>query len=163
MSATMRPCRTCNVEKPLSEFHAHRDCKSGKSHTCRECKKLYLRAHRKKNSNEITKRYEKTPRGFLMRLYRNMQSRTAGIQKLKAHLYVGKSLLPREEFYEWAMSDPEFERLFRIWECANHDRRLTPTVDRIDSSAGYELANMRWLTHSENSRHVRRREARPSI
>lgn len=109
------------------------------------------REQRRANGNAHTRKYEKTRKGFLMRLYRNMQSRTCGVQAKKAHLYKGLSLLPREAFYTWALGHPDFDNLFTAWEAANYDRKLTPTVDRIDSGVGYELPNMRWLTHSVNS------------
>ena len=112
----------------------------------------WQRNYRKKNNNSVTKRYEKTPSGFLMRLYRNMQSRVTGVQKKKAHLYKNKELLDREVFYTWAKNQKRFWVMFREWELSNHNRKLTPTVDRIDSSKGYILSNMEWVTHSENSR-----------
>ncbi|SRR6266496_494154 len=108
--------------------------------------------YRKLTNNMATKKYEKSKNGFLMRLYRNMQSRILGIQKEKIHLYKNKSLLEREDFYKWALESKDFEKLFSAWEKNCYDRKLTPTVDRINSSKGYELDNMRWLTHSENSR-----------
>jgi hypothetical protein len=101
---------------------------------------------------EICKKYERTKKGVLMRKYRNMQSRIEGIQKKKHHLYRGKELLPREEFYEWAMSDPEYDRLYREWVESGFDRKLAPSVDRLDPSSGYTIENMQWVTHSENSR-----------
>lgn len=112
----------------------------------------YQKERRKRNHNADTKKYEKTPNGFLMRLYRNMESRVTGIQKQKHHLYRGLSLLPRQEFYDWAKSNQEFWNLFSEWVSSQYDRRKTPTVDRIDSSKGYTLNNMEWVTHSENSR-----------
>ena len=42
---------------------------------------------------EICNRYEKTPKGFLMRLYRNMKSRVKGVQQAKHHLYEHCELL----------------------------------------------------------------------
>jgi hypothetical protein len=42
--------------------------------------------------------------------------------------------------------------MFEIYKSSEFNRKLAPTVDRIDSSKGYSLDNMRWLTHSENSR-----------
>jgi hypothetical protein len=102
--------------------------------------------------NSITHKYEKTINGFLMREYRNMQSRVTGVQKQKAHLYLGKELLSREAFYEWALCNTEFMFLFITWENNGYLQKLTPTVDRIDSGRGYTLDNMEWVTHSENSR-----------
>lgn len=45
-----------------------------------------------------------------------------------------------------------FHELFLSWEQSNYSRKLTPSVDRIDSSKGYYLGNMEWVTHSENSK-----------
>lgn len=96
-------------------------------------------------------KYEKTPNGFLMRAYRNMQSRVTGVQKAKAHLYKGLPILPRQDFYKWARSNRDFWRLYRAWKLADFDRRLTPSANRIDSSQGYLLGNIEWVTHSVNS------------
>jgi len=81
-----------------------------------------------------------------------MQSRINGVQKLKWHLYAGLKLLPREKFYSWALKDPEFHQLFGVWETAGYPMKLTPSVDRVDAFYGYEIWNMEWVTHSENSR-----------
>jgi hypothetical protein len=94
---------------------------------------------------EWTQRYEKTKSGFLVRLYRNMRSRIVGIQKTKHHLYEGKCILEKEMFYEWANSSKEFHRLFGIWEISGYKRRLTPSVDRVDSTRGYIDDNMEWV------------------
>jgi hypothetical protein len=117
-----------------------------------EQKNAWQRIHRKLNENSCTKKYEKTKKGFLMRLYRNMQSRVSGVQKVKSHLYEGKSLLSRDEFYSWTESNKQFHDLFDAWENSNYERRLTPSVDRIDSSLGYELHNMEWIPFHENCR-----------
>lgn len=107
------------------------------------------RRRRHETNNAATKKYEKTPKGYLMRSYRNMLSRVQGVQKIGT--WTGKEILPKEEFYEWALSDPTFRRLFAAYEESDYERRLAPSPDRIDSSKGYTLDNMRWLTHSENS------------
>lgn len=117
----------------------------------RQNKLAWQRAYRRKDPKYYAK-YEKTKNGFLMRMYRNMQSRITGIQSAKHHLYSGKYLLPREEFYSWAKESEMFHRLFEIWTNAGYARKLTPSVDRVDSSQGYYLHNMEWVTHSENSR-----------
>jgi len=119
-----------------------------KNHTERMA---WQREQRKLTGNAWTKKYEKTPKGFLMRTYRNMKSRVSGIQWRKAHLYKDLSILPREEFYEWALGNPDFWSLFSIWKDSGYSRRLTPSINRIDSNRGYELNNIEWLTHSANS------------
>jgi hypothetical protein len=118
----------------------------------KEEKNVYQREHRKQNGNVYTHRYEKTIPGFLMRSYRNMQSRVSGVQKKKAHLYKGLSLLDRQDFYDLSKNDWHFFELWLDWIKSDYDRKLTPSVNRIDSSRGYEPDNIEWLTHSENSR-----------
>jgi hypothetical protein len=110
------------------------------------------RKRRKEDGNAATHKYEKTINGFLMRTYRNMLSRVTGIQHKKAHLYLGLSILTKDEFYSWAKRDEAFNELFSIWTKSEYNRLLTPSIDRIDSTKGYELDNIRWLTNSENSK-----------
>lgn len=117
-----------------------------------EQRNAWQRAYRITNGNANTHKYERTINGFLMRKYRNMESRVLGIQKLKAHLYKNKSLLSRKKFYEWATGNQQFHKLWSVWVNSGHDRKLCPTVDRINPKLGYSLKNMRWITHSENSR-----------
>lgn len=112
----------------------------------------YQKQWRKKTKNASTNRYEKTIKGFLMRKYRNMLSRAAGIQHEKQHLYRSKYILSKEDFYNWAKSSNTFYKLFKEWELSNYDRKLCPSVDRMDPSKGYFVGNMQWLTHSQNSR-----------
>lgn len=110
------------------------------------------RQYRRRTGNAATKKYERTKKGKLMRIYRNMLSRVTGVQRHKFHLYAGKTILDKREFYDWAMSSRTFHRLYDAWAESGFDRKLAPSVDRIDSSEGYELHNMEWVTHSENSR-----------
>ena len=112
----------------------------------------WQKEYRQKNDNIHTKVYEKTIKGFLMRLYRNMQSRIDGVQKEKYKLYRGKELLDRESFYWWALGSPEFYQLFGEYKASGYERALAPSVDRVDSRQGYNINNMEWVTMSENSR-----------
>lgn len=116
------------------------------------------RERRLKTGNANTKKYEKTKNGFLMRAYRNMQSRVEGIQWRKQHLYSGKEIISREVFYDWSKSSPDFHTLFDEWEKSGYQRRITPSVDRIDSSIGYAIANMRWVPFHENCRNINRKK-----
>jgi hypothetical protein len=141
----MKQCSQCGTVCEDSSFKKQ-------SRVCRTCTMENQREYRRKNGNSCTLSYEKTKTGFLMRLYRNMESRVTGVQSKKAYLYEGKFLLTREAFYSWAIDSPEFHIMFAAWEEAHYDRKLTPTVDRENSKLGYSLDNMRWLTHSENSR-----------
>jgi hypothetical protein len=111
-----------------------------------------LTIEQKETRQRSIKKWHKTKKGFLSRLYKNMRSRVEGIQTKKIHLYLGLYLLPRMEFYSWALNTEEFNDLFDAWGSSGRQRKLTPSIDRIDASKGYEISNMRWLTHSQNSK-----------
>lgn len=115
------------------------------------CSAHYKKARYKENPN-INKEYEKTEFGFIMRMYNNMKFRVAGVDKNKRHLYAGKPLLPKEEFYDWAKNHPSFKRLFIDYKLSNYARRKAPSVDRLNPDLGYTIDNMEWVTQSENSR-----------
>jgi len=155
-------CKKCNKEFEVYETGNILSNKA-KEYLYRENKnRVYfslcypcLRARAKKNweRNKISAiKYEKGVNGYLMRMYRNMKSRVTGVQKLKFHLYQGKEILPKEEFYSWAKSSEKFYQLFSQYVESGRDRKLAPSVDRIDSNKGYTIENMEWVTHSENSR-----------
>ena len=144
-------CIRCGIEQNIYEFRKQKETHDGHANQCRICLNEIQRIKRKENGNDATHRYEKTPKGFLMREYRNMESRVTGVQKKKAHLYLGLPLLDRESFYIWGYNQIEFHALFEAWEASGYNRKVTPTVDRINSNRGYELGNMEWVTHSVNS------------
>jgi hypothetical protein len=149
----MKECYKCKQTKSNDEFHFASKSKGDKLKTwCIVCERLHRREYLKRVGNVSYHNYEKTHKGFLMRLYRNMKSRVSGIQKKCIHLYYGKELLPKDDFYSWANSCPEFYRIFDKYQKSGYDRKEAPTVDRIDPLKGYSIDNMRWLTHSENSR-----------
>jgi hypothetical protein len=110
------------------------------------------RDRRVKNNNATSKKYEKTDKGFLVRVYRNMLSRVSGVTKNKNHLYLGLEILDKNTFYEWSLQNNDFKELFTYWLMCNYERKYTPSIDRIDSKKGYTLDNIQWITFSENCR-----------
>jgi len=112
----------------------------------------WQRNYRKKTANASTKKYEKTKKGKLVRTYRNMLSRTKGILKKKVHLYGGLPILDKEDFYSWSLENKDFHETFEKWVESGYEKRFSPSIDRLDTSEGYVVGNMRWVTHSENSR-----------
>jgi hypothetical protein len=111
----------------------------------------------KEKFKESCRKYERTnPRGFLVRVYRNMWSRVVGIQRREAQFYEGLPILPKTAFYLWALGDDSaFWPLWHKWQTTGRERRLVPSVDRIDAAGGYTIDNIQWLTHAQNSGKVR--------
>ena len=113
-------------------------------------KKYKTREDKLKALSSNNKKYWKTKNGKLMMTYNNMNRRVRGY--VKKHLYEGLSILDRQSFYEWSLTNEDFNRIYDGWLKSEYDRKLSPSIDRIDSNKGYTLNNIRWITHSENSR-----------
>lgn len=145
-------CNVCKKELPINLFNKHSTTADKRQNQCRICRNAVQRKYRSKNGNSCTIVYEKTKKGFLMRCYRNMSSRVAGIQKKGIEHYLNLELLDKKTYYDWALADLEFNKLFYEWERSGYERKITPSIDRKDSKRGYSLNNIRWVTHSENSR-----------
>ena len=111
----------------------------------------YQREYRKRTNNAATIKYEKTINGFLMRLYANMKGRVSNADSKKAHLYFGKSILSKEEFIKFSLDSVSFSLLFTAYKESGYQRRLCPSPDRVDSSKGYSVDNIEWVTQSVNS------------
>jgi len=148
----MKKCNDCGEIKPSDQFKKHTSTKDRLSNFCRICTNERQIEYRKRTHSVLTKVYEKTMNGYIMRMYRNMASRVMGIQKSKAHLYFGKELMSKYEFYAIAKYSSDFSELFEKYKLSGFDLKQAPSVDRIDSSLGYTNDNIRFITHSENSR-----------
>lgn len=149
-------CKTCRVEKDLSEFRIHRDCRMGVTPNCANCLNAKSRIKTKlpeyvKRNRVFQRNYCKTFSGYMVRSYRNMKSRVTGVQKKKAHLYLGLEILPKRLYYKMCYESDTFRNLYEAYKASGWDRKLAPSPDRIDASRGYSLDNIRFVTHSENS------------
>lgn len=122
-----------------------------------ELRNTKAREYRKINLlkvKEIEHNYRHSLRGNLTCTYKRMLDRVKGnmTQKRSIHHYKGLEILDRQEFLEWALKDKEYTLLHKLWVLSNYDIKYAPSINRIDSSKGYTIDNIEWLTHSENSR-----------
>lgn len=93
-----------------------------------------------------------TAEGFLRWKYKDMKQRVSSPSRHGAKLYYGLSLMSLEEFMAWASADSVFNKLWKAFILSGRVRRLTPTIDRIDTLRGYVAGNVQFLTHSQNTK-----------
>lgn len=94
---------------------------------------------------QYLKEWSKTCTGCLSYIYSRMKRR---VKSFKYHK--GLSIISRKDFYAWAESRDDYKQLFQKWVLSNYDKRLSPSIDRIDSSKEYTVDNMNFLTTHEN-------------
>lgn len=98
----------------------------------------------------VSHKHKATIDRFLSNLYIRMNQRIQGKNTRNPHLFKGKSIMPRDVFKEWAKNHPDFLKLYKQWFISGFDQKLTPSVNRLDSSRGYTLDNVEWVTFSNN-------------
>jgi len=164
----MKKCRVCLQEKEHSSFYPTSGNADGYMNICKPCKKVYdsdrlkIQKHRDRKkhtqkeygikTNHIhNKSWLKTKQGYLSKTYATMKKRVTSINEPN---YYGIDLLPKFDFYEFSKLDSSFIRLFNEYEKNGFKPRTGPSIDRIDPNMGYTLSNIRWITHSENSRNA---------
>jgi len=146
--------------KEWSEKNRERESKKDALYYQKNKKKLMAQRAKYKAANkeklavrrrEVVKLWRRTVDGFLFKIYEGMYNRVKGnTHPSKFHLWKGKPILPRETFIEWSKNHPSFLSLFKRWGMSGYDRKLTPSVNRIDSNRGYTLDNIEWITFSQN-------------
>ena len=95
-----------------------------------------------------------------------ISSRTSSIHKRKYKSYTDVerkiSKVELSRFFEenW----DTFMEMFEDWRNSGFQRRLYPSIDRIDSSGHYELVNIRLLPFHENARlGSKKKDASPKV
>ena len=145
----MKKCKDCKVQKQLSEFY-------GVQGECKECTKKAVRKNYKQN-REYYRKYDKHRQRYSIKRIINhkysMMKMSVEGRNHHGRSCVGKELCTKEEFLAWfKKTEVQFIKLYKVWKKSGFDRKLSPSVDRIDNSRGYSIDNIQWLTQSDNSK-----------
>lgn len=90
---------------------------------------------------------------FLKNLYTQIKYRVTSKTRKQSYLYYGLGLMNKSDFLDY-IHNIDFNNLYDKW-IENKDRKLTPTLDRIDSSKGYVFDNLKWETLSDNVKNIK--------
>lgn len=137
-------CRRCGQSvqtkgagrQSLRDYRTHREDWRGRTMIgtlCVDCKNASQREGRKRNSNRIQKRYEKTVNGILIRRH----------QKVLPWWDID-----RLSFVAWAKSDKEFLSLYTKYRDSGFDWNIAPTVLILDERLPASTQNCVWVPYS---------------
>lgn len=59
--------------------------------------------------------------------------------------------IERDAFVKWSLDNDNFVRLHKEYVTTGFKRGLAPSIDRLDSNKDYCIANLQWITASQNS------------
>lgn len=90
------------------------------------------------------------PRCFLQNKYSQIKTRCTNPNQECSKYYKGLTFCTKTEFMNRFINDKVFLRLYKAWQESNFQMNLCPSIDRIDSTKGYTIDNIRFLEHGEN-------------
>ncbi len=127
---------------------------------CKNCVKEYERSKRLSNVEKFNSYDKNRYRNNIERIfscrYDGMRRRVLGLCKRGS---TGKELLNEKEFIDWCHIPEVFNSFMDIydaWVISIFERKLSPSIDRIDNSRGYTVDNLQWITQSENTKKFHR-------
>ena len=143
----MKKCFVCHKEKKLVDFYAHPRTTDGHLGKCKECCKQYQRGRDTRAYDSY--RYRNSIKRYLSAKYLGMKSRCSGNGHASYH---GRELMDKDQWTRWCEeSYPTFISLYANWRESGFQKRLAPSVDRVDNSKGYVVGNLQWLSQSANT------------
>jgi len=116
---------------------------------CKTC-----RSSRRKNTGRNDKEYCRkyranlkfNPKSYLRKRYDSIVGR---VKRFKT--YKGRAVsFTKQEFVNFGLDDPSFNKLYNEWKESGFSYSLTPSVDRIDNDKGYDLTNIQFITLVDN-------------
>ena len=121
---------------------------------CSQCKQLLLTTHFNKqhtgkdglraDCKECKRRFVRSKRGLVKQCFNQQHAKT----KRRGYSQPDYS---EEDFYKWAIQDPEFHELFEAWELSDYKSNFKPSFDRINDYISYRLNNIRATTWAQNN------------
>lgn len=155
----MKYCFKCGIKKDLEEFYKHPQMPDGRVNKCKECNKKDVREnlHKKKKyyAKYDRKRIRYNFNYIFLHRFSGILARVEGRvgKRTKPYKVTGTRMFTKEQFLRWCYLPKnlnKFQRLHEEWVKSKFQRKLCPSIDRINEDKGYTLNNIQWLTCGDN-------------
>ena len=151
-----KQCIKCNKEYPISHFQAMWKDVVKKRRVCSTCKNLEVALKGWNRSHKPLKptKHARGPKEFLRGIWKSMQRRVSGKDVNKE--YTGLYICSHADFIALFKDDPKFLWLLEQYDQQRAETQMecrswAPSIDRVLSSEGYTLDNIRFISQSYNS------------
>ena len=128
----MKQCTRCKQIKDISEFGKNKNGKNGLRSYCKECQAV------------LNKMYRHSKDGVIASIYSHQRNSS----KRRKHPIPTYS---KQELKDWLFSQKKFHLLYDNWKRLDFQSMYKPSVDRIDDSIGYTMANIQLMIWGENN------------
>ena len=128
---TTKRCTQRNQIKNISEFGRDKHTKDNLKRWCKEC------------MNAQNREYKHSKEGIAAKIYSDQRKSS----NRRGHIMPTYTMI---ELREWMMSQKKFHILYDNWKRLDYQKMYIPSVDRIDDSIGYTMANIQLMTWREN-------------
>lgn len=125
----MKQCSDCHKTLPFADFNPRLRNKDGYDIRCRSCR--YLR-YNKENPNNV-----------LRIMYRSQCDHSV----IRGHTPPAYTMA---QLGQWIEAQPHAYDMWQAWIQSEYNTELKPSIDRLNNSQSYTLANIRLVTWQEN-------------
>ena len=129
----MKLCNKCNEHKSLSLFSKKRASEDGLQKYCKACVTQFMLD------------YKRTKNGLIATIYDNQKSNS----KQRGNKPPNYKMV---ELKDWFYLQPNQELLYINWVESGYEKKLRPSVDRLDDSKEYSLSNIQLMTWEQNNK-----------
>lgn len=151
-------CFKCKQLKNINEFYKHKQMGDGHLNKCKECTKKDSATTSRKPIHGYANYDQYRQRHSIKRIFshRYIGIKSRCLKEIKGHSYssYGKKFLSREDWLKWCYEDKNYKKflkLYKNWKLSNFNKKLSPSIDRINNKRSYMKNNLQWLTLSQNS------------
>ena len=146
----LKKCRTCGIEKPLSDYHKDSEKKYGVRSICKPCAKVVSYEYYLKNSVSIQQRVSKYSKRYVPKHTRDIDSRLRNLW-IKAKSRTNKEFNITEMDVQdlWSKQDGKCA-YSKLPMSAASNQLYTVSIDRIDSDIGYVVGNIQLVCAAVN-------------